>query len=99
MIEAMRRVVTLLLARTLGSRSAGVEMIGPGKYGAEAEALAQKLDADAVAVFVWNGVRGPGLSVAMNCDYDFAAADPAAFLDLPGILRKLADDIERNKGK
>lgn len=62
-------------------------MIGPGKYGDLAEALAYAVQAQGVVLLVINGQSGSGLN--------FATRDAKLLAELPGMLRGLADAMEK----
>lgn len=59
---------------------------GPGKYDAEATAARESAKAAGVVLLVLDGDRGSGFSVQMS--------SPGMSVQLPGILRRMADSIE-----
>jgi hypothetical protein len=59
--------------------------VGPGKYGARAEAILREVGGTLCVVMVI-GNKGPG--------FDVACSDPALLLALPSILRGAADELE-----
>ena len=62
-------------------------MMGPGKYDDLCAIVREKAGASAVAIIVFGGNKGGGFSVQA----------PMAFtLLLPGILREMADSIEKD---
>ena len=61
--------------------------LGPGKYDDLATLVREQAAAVGVIVIVLGGPAGSGFSVQ---------ASPAATLNLPTLLRVLADDIERS---
>jgi hypothetical protein len=63
--------------------------LGPGKYGARAEALLREVDADLIVVITVGGAAGGA--------FDVATVHPVHLLKLPGVLRRCADDIERQQ--
>jgi hypothetical protein len=60
---------------------------GPGKYGPRAARLLAEVNARAVLVVTIGGDGGHA--------FDLATTDPVVALELPDILRRLADAIER----
>jgi hypothetical protein len=65
-------------------------MRGPGKYDDAATVARLSTDADGVALIVFGGSAGSGFSVQ----------GPLAFLlDLPTVLRTMADQIERDNSE
>jgi hypothetical protein len=63
---------------------------GPGKYDDLATIVRLMAEAKAVILVVFDGIFGSGFSVQ---------AEEGAVLNLPGILRKMADEIEKDIGK
>lgn len=61
--------------------------LGPGKYGAQAEAFLRK-HGGTMCVIIQNGQKGWG--------FDVATADPALLRELPGILRETADKLDQD---
>lgn len=61
---------------------------GPGKYDPEATAARESAMAGAVVLIVLDGDRGSGFSVQV--------ISPGVLERLPGLLRHMADDIERD---
>ena len=61
--------------------------LGPGKYDDECTRIRQSRQATSVIVIVFGGDRGPGFS---------AQVSPTVLLDMPRILRDVADQIERS---
>jgi hypothetical protein len=59
--------------------------LGPGKYGANAEQILKTTDGDLCLVVVVGGRDGNS--------FDCACADPTLLLQLPDMLRDLADSI------
>jgi hypothetical protein len=59
--------------------------VGPGKYGAHAEAILKDVGGDLCLVLVLNGRDGPS--------FDCATSNPAMLALVPGVLRQLADSI------
>ena len=59
--------------------------IGPGKYGARAEAILRDVGGELCLVIVLNGRDGPS--------FDVACSNPVLLGIVPGILRTVADDI------
>jgi len=68
----------------------GGAVLGPGRYGARAEAL---LRADGATVVLIISIGGPA-----GAAFDVAAVHPAALTEIPTILRRVAEDIERGQG-
>lgn len=64
--------------------------IGPGKYGAQAEQILRKIGADLCLVVVVKGPHHTGSS------FDVATVDPTMLMNLPAMLRSLADNIEND---
>ena len=64
--------------------------IGPGVYDEEATMARESTHAQAVALIVIRGDKGSGFA---------CQADEAAVLDLPAVLRSLADQIEADAFK
>lgn len=62
---------------------------GPGKYDHLACSARDKTQADGLVLIVLNGIRGSGFSVV--------ATDPGLATSLPGLLRDVADEIERSQ--
>jgi hypothetical protein len=62
--------------------------IGPGKYDALATYVREQAQANVAIIIVVGGVLGSGFSVQ--------AFGEDVTLSLPGLLRKIADDIERD---
>lgn len=58
--------------------------IGPGKYGARAEAILRDVGGD-LCIVILNGREGPG--------FDLATSNPVLLVAIPGILRLVADQI------
>jgi hypothetical protein len=65
--------------------------LGPGKYDRLATIVREESGADAVIVLVLGGKMGSGFSVQSR------GVDLTAML--PGMLRKIADDIEKDTSK
>ena len=61
--------------------------LGPGKYDDLATLVRERATAQGVIVMVFGGKHGGGFSVQ---------ADAATTLALPMLLRRVADDIERD---
>ena len=61
--------------------------IGPGKYDAIATMAREQAEAEAVVVILFNGKHGDGFSVQQPV---------GARIDLPALLRLMADQIERD---
>jgi len=64
--------------------------IGPGKYGAQAEAILKKVGGD-LCIVVVASKTDPGRS-----SFDVATSDPTMIMGLPTLLRALADSIEQD---
>lgn len=62
-------------------------MMGPGKYDALCTLVREQAEAVLVAVIVMGGNHGSGFAVQ--------TVDPSLSARLPGILRDMADEIER----
>lgn len=62
--------------------------IGPGKYGARAEAILRDVGGELCLVLVLNGRDGPS--------FDCCCTNPAILATVPGVLRDLADSIAEN---
>lgn len=60
--------------------------VGPGKYGARAEAILREVGG-ALCVVMVIGNKGPG--------FDVASTNPRLLADLPELLREVAGEIER----
>ena len=60
---------------------------GPGKYDAECNAAMEQTQAEGVILLVFHGRFGSGFSAHLPTEL---------LLNLPDILRKLADDVERD---
>jgi hypothetical protein len=63
--------------------------IGPGKYGANAEALIQQFGTKMCLVIMVG-------DTPQSASFDCATADPSLLLSLPEILRNTADELEKN---
>lgn len=63
---------------------------GPGEYNAETTALRKQLGAAGIILIVIDGDRGNGVSIQ--------TIDPGLHLQLPTILRTLANNIETVEG-
>jgi len=61
-------------------------MIGPGKYDAELTAVREKIEARGAILIVFDGNRGGGFSAQLPVDLATT---------VPGVLRNIADEIER----
>lgn len=61
---------------------------GPGRYGANAEALLQKFGGELCVVILLGGPKGAA--------FDVATSSPALLRTLPTVLRTLADDIDKD---
>jgi hypothetical protein len=59
--------------------------IGPGKYGARAEQLLKEVGGELCLVLLLGGDKGPA--------FDVCCTNPALLLQLPLLLRDLADNI------
>ena len=59
--------------------------LGPGKYDAEVTDLRERLKASGVLLLVFGAERGEGFSAQLS---------PALTLEMPGMLRQIADIIE-----
>ncbi len=62
-------------------------MTNPGHYDEPCERLLRECQAHGVLLIVIHGNRGHGFSVA--------TVDPNMITDLPGLLRQVADNIEK----
>jgi hypothetical protein len=60
--------------------------VGPGKYGARAEAILRDVGGSLCIVLVV-GNKGPG--------FDVASTNPLLLMKVPELLREVADEIER----
>lgn len=65
-------------------------MIGPGKYDDLATSVRQSAMAEGVIVIVIKGDRGSGFSVQATLDVTMV---------LPGMLRHMADEIEKEMSR
>lgn len=65
--------------------------LGPGKYGARAEALLREIDAEVVVVVTIGGRDGGAFDVACRTDAT------RRLFELPRVLRRVAKDIEREQ--
>jgi hypothetical protein len=61
--------------------------LGPGKYDDLATCARERAEAEGVVLVILGGKAGAGFSVQANAIVTLA---------LPGLLRRLADDIERD---
>lgn len=61
--------------------------LGPGKYDQNATALRKVLKADGIFLCVIDGKHGPGFSIQ---------AEPHIIAMLPGALRDIANDLEKD---
>lgn len=66
--------------------------LGPGRYGANAEAILKTTDAEMCVVMVIGGREGGAFDVA--CEERALAK----MVTLPALLRELADNVERELG-
>ena len=77
--------------------------IGPGKYDELAEYCINKVvDADAVVVIVFTGTaKGGGMSVKvrLSSDFEIAIRNLAVIDRLPGVLRNVAESIEKDANR
>jgi hypothetical protein len=60
--------------------------LGPGKYDAECTLVREKTGARGVLLIIFGGNRGGGFS---------CQSDISFLMDLPQVLRNVADEIER----
>jgi hypothetical protein len=60
---------------------------GPGKYGANAEALLKHIDADMVIIIVVGGPKGES--------FDIATRRPELLESIPRVIRGTAKEIEK----
>lgn len=73
--------------------------IGPGKYDKLAEMCIATTNAKAVVVIVFEGNRGNGMSMKLDLTAEFEIAGQLAIIKrLPGVLRNVADSIDRDAG-
>lgn len=72
--------------------------IGPGRYDALADYCIKASDADAVVVIVFKGTLGNGFTMRgkMGADFEIALRSLEAMDMLPGVLRRVADTIEKD---
>ena len=62
-------------------------MIGPGSYNHLAEKLKEETQAEGVVLLIANGNQGNGFAVY---------APPSVLIELPDLLRRAAEEIERD---
>ena len=65
--------------------------VGPGKYDDICTLVRESTNAECVVLLIYNGNKGSGFSVQL--------VKPEALIDLPHVLRNLANQLELDAGQ